>query len=255
MNTARNNTSLISYVGSVTGNRQDSALVQIIGIVAAIVGAVLLAYIIDQLIEKIIDNLRSSVDILSRTKTAKRRDRYDGKRIVRSHNKDGIELSYSVWMYVDDWTYKIGKWKHVFHKGGQTYGEDSPENTLIKCPGVWLDPNQNTLHIYINTYNNPNEKVSIENFPLNKWVNVIFTIKGKIVDVFLNGEFTSRTVLSSIPRQNYGDIVISRSRGYSGYISRIKYFNYVIPYSTIEDIVKLGPNRTPCADTGEYPPY
>ena len=228
MNTARNN-KIVGYVGNITDNRQDSALFQIIGIVAAIVGGVLLAYVIDQLIEKVVDNLRATVDILSRTKTAKRRDRYDGKRIVRSHNKDGIEFTYSTWIYVDDWTYKIGRWKHVFHKGGQTYGEDSPTNTLTKCPGLWLDPDQNTLHIYINTYDNPNESIPVENFPLNKWVNIIFTVKGKTVDIFTNGEFTSRTILKSVPRQNYGDVIISRSRGYSGYISRIKYFNYKPP--------------------------
>jgi hypothetical protein len=233
-----------------------SPLIQFVAVVVVILGTVLLMATLNSFISKLIDNFTSTKNILSGTRTAKRRDTVSGKDIKRSSDKDGgLEFSYSFWFYVDDWTYKVGKWKHLFHKGGITHGPDSPENTVIKCPGAWLDRDQNILHLYFNTFEDTNENFEIPNIPLSKWVNCILTVQGRNVDTYLNGEFIKRSVLTSLPRQNYGDITITQSRGFSGYVSRFKYFNYSVSYSEIEDIVRFGPARTPCADTGEVPPY
>uniref|UniRef100_A0A6C0J0C7 LamG-like jellyroll fold domain-containing protein n=1 Tax=viral metagenome TaxID=1070528 RepID=A0A6C0J0C7_9ZZZZ len=61
------------------------------------------------------------------------------------HNKliplpnDGIGYTTSVWLYIDDWDYKYGEWKHVMHKG------DKNGNSVQ--PGIWLHPTQNQLHV------------------------------------------------------------------------------------------------------------
>ena len=234
----------------------SSPLIQFVAVVVVILGTVLLMATLNGFISKLLDNLSASQNILKGTKTAKRRETYSGKNIKRSTDKDGgLEFTYSFWIYVDDWTYKVGKWKHVFHKGGVTHGPDSPDNTIIKCHVAWLDRNQNTLHIYFNTFEDVNENFQLPNIPLGKWVCCTLTVQGRNVDAYINGEFIKRNVLSSLPRQNYGDITITQSRGFSGYVSKIKYFNYSISYSEIEDIVREGPARTPCADTGEVPPY
>ena len=233
-----------------------SPILQFISISVVILGTDLLMSTLNSAITRIIDNFNYTKNILTGTQTAKRKLTYPGKNIKRSSDKQGgLEFTYSCWFYVDDWTYKVGQWKHIFHKGGITHGPDSPDNTIIKCPGLWLDKNQNILHIYFNTFENTDEKVEIPNIPLGKWVCCIITAQGRNIDVYLNGEFVKRSVLTSLPRQNYGDITITQSRGFSGYVSRFKYYNSVIPYSEIEDIVRFGPARTPCVDTGEVPPY
>jgi len=236
---------------------QSGSIIQFISIVVVVLGTVLVMTMLNNLIGRMISGVSSSTDILSGTKTAKRRLRYAGWNIKRSVDTDaGLEFSYSFWFYADDWTYKVGKWKHLFHKGGVTYGPDDPiVGTIIKCPGVWLDPNENVLHIFMNTYQSMNEQISVSNIPLNKWVNCIMTVQGRNIDIYINGEFIKRSTLESLPRQNYGDVLIAQSRGFSGFLSRIKYFNYSISYNQIEDIVRYGPARTPCQDSGEVPPY
>ena len=50
------------------------------------------------------------------------------------NEQDGIEFSYSFWMFIEDWDYAKGKWKHVFHKGNSCSWPN-------RAPGVWLHPN------------------------------------------------------------------------------------------------------------------
>ena len=56
--------------------------------------------------------------------------------------------------------YKVGEWKHVFHKGNKT--------SFPNRAPVWIHPNNNALRIYMNTYDNPLEYVDIDNIP-RKW--------------------------------------------------------------------------------------
>ena len=51
--------------------------------------------------------------------------------------------------------YKVGEWKHVFHKGNKTGYPN-------RCPGVYIHPTKNTLRIYTNTYDKILEYVDID---------------------------------------------------------------------------------------------
>ena len=86
--------------------------------------------------------------ILHGTKNAKRRmlvlqdpSKYGSIQLPRSDNeKNGIEFTYAFWMYIDDWSYKYGSWKHILHKG-------SPDSWPNRCPGVWLHPTENKMRV------------------------------------------------------------------------------------------------------------
>ena len=169
--------------------------------------------------------------------------------LQRSLNEQGgIEFSYSSWLFVDNYNYKLGQWKHVFHKGN----ESSWPN---RAPGVWLHPNKNALRVYMNSYKEISEYVDVDNIPVNKWFCVIIIVKGQNLDVYINGNLRKSLKLSGIPKQNYGDVYINSFGGYSGYLSRLRYYTYALNYSEIDAILKLGPSMVPCQDTGEKPPY
>lgn len=165
-----------------------------------------------------------------------------------SNEKGGIEMTYSCWMFIDDYNYKLGQWKHVFHKGNETSWPN-------RAPGVWLHPDKNAMRVYMNTYNEISDHVDIENIPVNKWFCLIIIVKGENLDVFVNGNLKNSLKLSGIPKQNYGDLYINAFGGYSGYLSRLRYYDYALNYSEIDGVLKLGPSMMPCADTGERPPY
>ena len=73
-----------------------------------------------------------------------------------------MEFTFSTWIFVEDYEYRKGKWKHVFHKGNASSWPN-------RCPGVWLHPNDNALRVYLNTYNDVSNHVDIDNIPIAKW--------------------------------------------------------------------------------------
>ena len=164
--------------------------------------------------------------------------------VERSVNQEqGIEFTWSIWLYIDDLTYQSGTYKHVFHKG------DAPSNigsngivVLNNAPGLYIAPNTNALHIIMNTYNEVNETIDIPDIPLNKWINVMIRCKNTTLDVYINGVITQSVSLVGVPKQNYGDVWLCANGGFSGYVSNFWYYNYALSTSEISSIVKSGPN-------------
>ena len=146
--------------------------------------------------------------------------------IVRSVNEnDGLEFTWSVWIFVDDFTYKQNEYKHVFHKGND------------------ITPNTNNLLVIMNTFDTIKEEVIIKDLPLNKWVSVIIRVSNQhVLDVYINGVLTKRHQLKSVPKQNYGDVFVSMNGGFSGYTSELRYFGNAIGTNKIQSIVDSGPN-------------
>jgi hypothetical protein len=194
--------------------------------------------------------------ILKGTKSAKKRmiisqdpAKHNSIQLKRSNNEyNGIEFSYVFWMFIDDWTYKKGEWKHVMHKGNSLA---SP----LKAPGIWLHPDENKLRVFMNTFDNIEEHIDIDNIPINKWFNIAVCLKQQNLDIFFNGNLIKRQVLSSIPKQNYGDLYLNAFQGFSGYLSNMRYYNYYIGYSDLVKQLNQGPSMMPCVDSSELPPY
>ena len=168
--------------------------------------------------------------------------------IKRSVNKDGIEFTYSCWFVISDLTYKQGEWKHIFHKGNSS----SYPN---RAPGVWIHPSNNTIRVYMNTMKEILEYVDIENIPLRKWVHMAIVVKNRSLKVYINGFLKINKDLTSLPRQNYGNLWVNLFGGFDGYLSQLQYFDHAVEASDIESIVANGPAQGACIDTKEKPPY
>lgn len=173
--------------------------------------------------------------------------------ISRSVNaNEGIEFTWSIWIFIDDLTYKSGKYKCVFYKGNdfatntdpaltsQPQGLNFPNN----APGLYIEPNTNSLVVFMNTFNVINEQITIDDIPLNKWVNVIIRCQNNILDIYINGVIAKSHNLHGVPKQNYGDIFVAPNGGFSGYISNLAYYNYAMTPSSINKLVTAGPSNT-----------
>ena len=167
--------------------------------------------------------------------------------ILRSQNQDeGLVFTWSVWMLVDDLQYRQNEYKHVFHKGNDDInvtkvpiGMNHPNN----APGLYIAPDRNALIVVMNTFENINEEIVIPDIPINKWINVIIRVDAQHkLDVYINGRLTRRHILTSVPKQNYGDVYVSMNGGFSGYTSSLRYFNEAIGTNKIQSIVDAGPN-------------
>lgn len=162
--------------------------------------------------------------------------------IYRSNNeRDGLEFSWSVWIYIKNLQYLDGKFRHVFYKGDNNLtpnGLNFPNN----APGLYIAPNTNALVVMMNTYNVINEEVMIPDIPLNKWVNVIIRCENNTLDVYINGTISRSVELSGVPKQNFGDVFVAANGGFEGNISDLWYFNHALGTAAIQQIFENGPN-------------
>lgn len=167
-----------------------------------------------------------------------------GTTIYRSVNAtDGIEFTWSTWLFIDNLQTNSGIYKHVFSKGNSNL----QDNGLIfpnNAPGLYIAPNTNALVVMMNTFNVINEEVVIPDIPLNKWLNVIIRCKNTTMDVYINGTIARSIDLVGVPKQNYGDVYVAMNGGFAGSISNLWYYNYALGTSAIQKIANDGPNTT-----------
>ena len=172
------------------------------------------------------------------------------KTINRSVNEsEGIEFTWSCWIYIDDLTYNSGKFRCIFYKGNDYKTNPDLENSQglnfpNNAPGLYLAPNTNKLVIFMNTFNVINEEIPIDDVPLNKWVNIIIRCQNTTLDVYVNGTITKSHELHGVPKQNYGDVYVAMNGGFSGYISDLWYYNTALGPSEILKLQKKGPNTS-----------
>jgi len=181
--------------------------------------------------------------------------------IYRSDNqREGLEFTWSVWIYINDITVNENNYRHVFHKGnnnivpGSFNATSNPTGGLnqpLNGPGLYIMPVQKdavngnvaALRIIMNTFDNIDNKLDIKNIPLNKWVNVIMRVtKQGQLDVYINSVLAKRLMLKSVPKQNYGDVYVSLNGGFSGNTASLRYFESAIGTNQIQNIFADGPN-------------
>ena len=173
--------------------------------------------------------------------------------IFRSVNaNDGIEFTWSVWIYIDNLQYLEGQYKHIFHKGNNgnngkdTNGLNYPNN----APGLYIDPKTNSLVVMMNTFDVINEDTVIPDIPLNKWINVIIRCQNKTLDIYINGTIIRSVELNGVPKQNYGDVYVGLNGGFDGNISNLWYYNYALGTAAIQQIASKGPNTKMVGENG-----
>jgi hypothetical protein len=174
----------------------------------------------------------------------------NSRTIYRSVNEnDGIEFTWSVWIFIDNLQTNSGIYKHVFSKGNSNLKQNGlvyPNN----APGLYIAPNTNSLVVMMNTFKVINEEIIIPDIPLNKWVNVIIRCQNTSLDVYINGTITRSVNLVGVPKQNYGDVYVAMNGGFAGNISNLWYYNYALGTSDIQRISTNGPNTKMIGNNG-----
>lgn len=171
--------------------------------------------------------------------------------LYRSENElGGLEFTYSMWIFIDNWEYKYGQWKHVLHKGNASSWPN-------RAPGIWLHPKKNAIRVYMNTFKNVGEFADVENIPLNKWFHFAVAVRQRNMDLYINGNIVKRHRLQGIPKQNYGNVIINGWRGFSGFLSRVKYYDYYISFAELDGMQRVGPSSKMPESTSatNAPPY
>ena len=117
--------------------------------------------------------------------------------------RNGTEFSYSCFLSVQPETFtgEKGALKHVFHKGSNAVFP-------LMAPAVFFKADSNTMRVYMNTTMNWNNYIDIPNIPLKKWFHLVIMVKGRSLDVYINGNLANRLTFSDIPKLNYGSFYL-----------------------------------------------
>ncbi len=162
-------------------------------------------------------------------------------RFTVKNSELGLEFSYSVWIYIQDWTHG---WKNIFVKGSGSPGSSvagQPASSQLRAPGLWLYPDTNSLHARINTYASPNEGCDIKNIPLQKWVHIGYVLNNRTVDMYIDGKLERSCVLRGVPKLNDSELIVCDNNGFFGKISNLVYYRYALKPEDIHNIYSNGP--------------
>jgi|TARA_B110000967_G_C18900825_1_gene574880 hypothetical protein len=171
--------------------------------------------------------------------------------ILRSINEmTGIEYTWSVWVYIKDlYLNENTKYKRIFSKGNHNtiQNQNYEEKFINNSPGLYLNNGDNVFTIVFNTHSNNEtiyETIEIDNIPIEKWVQCVIRVKHKTVDIFINGILKKSHTLQNVVNQNYYDTFIGDDKGFDGYISKLRYYDYAINDEDIQYDMSSGPNTT-----------
>jgi hypothetical protein len=150
-------------------------------------------------------------------------------------------FAYSVWFYVNDWNYRYGKPKVIFGRMGakSPNGKGSVPGIggLDPCPAVVLGAIENNIAISLACYPGVNQQPTtpggnsivhtcgVSNIPIQKWVNLLISVYGRTMDVYIDGKLVRTCLLPGVASvNNNADIHVTPAGGFDGWTARLQYF-------------------------------
>jgi hypothetical protein len=155
--------------------------------------------------------------------------------------------SFSTWFFVRDWTCQSGG------------GTSTPKNILAvknsqgsNLFSITLGSCSNELNVNVlcGTTASPGGVIStcsVSDFPLQKWVNVIVSLNGRAVDIFVDGKLVKTCVLDGVPKLSDTSQIILGG-GFEGFLTNMKYKKDVISPQEAWDIYSEGYGGSPFGD-------
>ena len=132
------------------------------------------------------------------------------------HSKDS-NYTFSTWFYVDDWNYRYGEEKVLLARGkanpsiilGATTNDITVTIDCYKQSGPkgahsgkkTASPHESTVYgssVYGTA--TTQHKCIVQNFPLQKWVNLIISLYGRTLDIYVDGKLVRTCVLPGVAK-------------------------------------------------------
>ena len=153
------------------------------------------------------------------------------------------EFSLSFWMYIGDWQWNYGKYKHVLHLGSNSDINEGTivcrlhptVNKLIVSANVWPDSLRSSGVYLTNQMNESQKTESINvNIPTQKWINVVISAQDRYIDLYINGELVVSKMLSGVLKNiTMRKAYLAKYGGFKGRIGRLKVSNRMVDASSI----------------------
>jgi len=165
---------------------------------------------------------------------------------------EGMNQSFSTWIYIKDWNYKFGQYKNILWKGNvanpSTPAVNGNKVANIHCPSIWLYPLTNSLKVVTTTsVSEQVESCDIQNIPLMTWVHIVYVLNNRTVDLYINGKLERSCALRGIPTITNDPVYITQGTpqaGFYGKIGKTQYFTKALLPNDVASIYQKGPLGT-----------
>lgn len=140
-------------------------------------------------------------------------------------------FTYSIWFFIDDWNYRYGESKIIFGRMTSGSGKKEP------CPSVTLGPTHNNIIVSLSVYPGLDEEpedgsnfivhnCGISNVPIQKWCNLLISVYGRTLDIYLDGKLVRTCVLPGVAKiDSSSPVYVTPLGGFSGWTSRFQYWS------------------------------
>ena len=166
-----------------------------------------------------------------------------------ANNMNSSNFTYSVWFYINDWNYRYGEQKIILGRSGTALASEAmttgnaadnratnnPQDlsSLQPCPFVILGSKENNLTIAVTCYTNASTNsqgmvhyLEIVNIPIQKWVNLFFSVYGRTIDVYIDGKLVRTGILPGTAKITpTANIYLTPNGGFNGWTSKLQYWN------------------------------
>jgi hypothetical protein len=209
--------------------------------------SILMFLVIIILVIVILKYIMSDGNTLSSLTSGKSSQTIDPSELESSSSGNTSNFTYSIWFFIDDWNYKYGEPKVIF-------GRMSTTDIKSPCPTVVLSPLQNNIEVSLAVYpgvddeNTDNSTVEtvvhtcgIANVPIQKWCNLLVSVYGRTLDLYLDGKMVRTCVLPGIAKiDSNAPVYITPTGGFSGWTARFQYWADSSNPQKAWDIYKAG---------------
>jgi hypothetical protein len=172
---------------------------------------VLIVFVVLVIIYYIIDWATAKSTKLSHISHA-RKKRISGKKLKGSNSSN---FTFSVWFNVDDWSVNYGKVKKLLQVQCQNIipleiqlgAESNDIKIKTKSFGSAAAPPPGSGGLAASTQSHT---CHVQNFPLQKWVNLIVSAYGRTLDVYIDGKLVKTCVLpGAVAMHNISQIILT----------------------------------------------
>jgi len=163
-------------------------------------------------------------------------------------NSGSNNCAYSLWFFINDFSDGYNNKKGIMY---HTIGDSNNKDDGVT---VTLGDTINDLEVVVKTINSNNKTCIIRNIPIQKWIHLVVSIHGRVIDLYLNGKLVrsclsdkvpdigglSKKPVKVAPTINKTDGNSGTITGFSGYHAKFEYYPEAIDPQTVYYLYRSG---------------
>jgi hypothetical protein len=156
-------------------------------------------------------------------------------------NVPSSNFAYSIWFYINNWNYRYGEPKVIFGRMGSSansgQGSVPGVSGVDPCPAVVLGAVENNVSVSLGCYPGADQEpttpggntvvhtCSVANVPIQKWVNLVVSVYGRTMDLYIDGKLVRTCLLPGIASvNNNSNVYVTPNGGFEGWTSKFQYY-------------------------------